>query len=87
MTIQRTQALGLLGILGSLGRLSLNTVLSPDWGPPGSPNYLGYETINASGRRPSRWCFAATPASPDVTLYGRCGWAAWASISWWAACF
>lgn len=46
MTISRTQALGFLGILGSLGWLSLNTVLSPDWGPPGSPNYLGYETTN-----------------------------------------
>jgi hypothetical protein len=38
--------LGLLGILGSLGWLSLNTVLSPDWGPPGTSRYLGYETIN-----------------------------------------
>ena len=46
MTIQRAQGLGLLGILGNLGWLSLNTIFSPDWGPPGSPNYLGYETIN-----------------------------------------
>jgi hypothetical protein len=46
MTIQRAQGLGLLGILGSLGWLSLNTVFSPDWGPPGTSRYLGYETIN-----------------------------------------
>lgn len=44
--MQRTQVLGLLGVVGSLGWLSLNTILSPDWGPPGSPDYLGYETIN-----------------------------------------
>jgi hypothetical protein len=46
MSIQRSRILGLLGVLGSLGWLSLNTFLSPDWGPPGSSNYLGYETIN-----------------------------------------
>jgi hypothetical protein len=46
MNLQRPQLLGLLGLAGSMGWLSLNTVLSPDWGPPGSPNYLGYETIN-----------------------------------------
>lgn len=43
---QRSQVLGLLGVLGSLFWLSLNTVLSPEWGPPGSSDYLGYETIN-----------------------------------------
>jgi hypothetical protein len=37
---------GVLGVLGSLVWLSLNTVLSPDWGPPGSANYLGYQTVN-----------------------------------------
>jgi hypothetical protein len=46
MNAQRNQVLGLLGVLGSLLWLSLNTVLSPDWGPPGSTNYLGYETVN-----------------------------------------
>jgi hypothetical protein len=46
MNILRPQWLGLLGVLGSLLWLSLNTVLSPDWGPPGSRNYLGYETIS-----------------------------------------
>jgi hypothetical protein len=46
MPINRTQTLGLLGLLGSLLWLGLNTVLSPDWGPPGSANYLGYETIS-----------------------------------------
>jgi hypothetical protein len=40
------QVLGVLGVLGSLFWLSLNTVLSPDWGPPGSANYLGYQTVN-----------------------------------------
>lgn len=37
---------GAIGIAGSLFWLALNTVLSPDWGPPGSGSYLGYETIN-----------------------------------------
>jgi hypothetical protein len=49
MNTQRLQVLGLLGILGILGSLgwaSLNTVFSPDWGPPGTSRYLGYETIN-----------------------------------------
>jgi hypothetical protein len=46
VNIQRPQWLGLLGILGSLLWLSLNTVLSPEWGPPGSRNYLGYETVS-----------------------------------------
>jgi hypothetical protein len=46
VNFHRPQWLALLGILGSLLWLSLNTVLSPDWGPPGSSNYLGYETIN-----------------------------------------
>jgi hypothetical protein len=46
MNIRRAQVLGLLGILGSLMWLSLNTVFSPEWGPPGTSRYLGYETIN-----------------------------------------
>jgi hypothetical protein len=36
----------MLGLLGSLLWLGLNTFLSPEWGPPGSTDYLGYETIN-----------------------------------------
>jgi hypothetical protein len=43
---RRASLLGLFGLAGSLLWLSLTTVLSPDWGPPGSANYLGYETIN-----------------------------------------
>src|SRR3972149_6715537 len=43
MSPQRARLLGLAGILGGLFWLSLNTVLSPDWGPPGSSNYLGSE--------------------------------------------
>jgi hypothetical protein len=46
MNIQRAPVLGLLGILGSLLWLGLNTVFSPDWGPPGTSSYLDYETIN-----------------------------------------
>jgi hypothetical protein len=46
MTTQPRAVLGALGILGSLLWLSLNTFLSPDWGPPGSDRYLGYETVN-----------------------------------------
>ncbi len=46
MNLQCVNGLGLLGLLGSLLWLGLNTFLSPDWGPPGSANYLGYETIN-----------------------------------------
>ena len=46
MSIQRARLLGLVGILGGLFWLALNTVLSPDWGPPGSSSYLGYETIS-----------------------------------------
>lgn len=46
MPINRIQVLGLLGLLGSLLWLGLNTFLSPEWGPPGSSDYLGYETIN-----------------------------------------
>jgi hypothetical protein len=46
MSLQRNQILGGLGILGSLFWLSLNTILAPDWGPPGSTRYLGYETAN-----------------------------------------
>jgi hypothetical protein len=40
------QVLGLFGVMGSLFWLSLNTIFSPDFGFPGSANYLGYETIN-----------------------------------------
>ncbi|MEP7356384.1 MAG: hypothetical protein ABI847_04040 [Anaerolineales bacterium] len=40
------QLLGVLGVLGSLLWLSLNTLLSPDFGYPGSTDYLGYQTIN-----------------------------------------
>jgi hypothetical protein len=46
MSLQRHQILGGLGILGSLFWLSLNTLLSPDWGPPGSARYVSYETTN-----------------------------------------
>ena len=46
MLTNRTRALGLLGVLGSLLWLGLNTVLSPDWGPPGSTDYLGYQTVS-----------------------------------------
>ena len=55
MSLTRPRVLGLIGIAGSVVWLALNTVLSPDWGPPGSGNYLGYETINRL------WapCFAA----------------------------
>ena len=47
--------LGLLGLLGAVAWLAINTVLSPEWGPPGSSRYLGYETVNRL------WgpCFAA----------------------------
>ena len=45
-TLQRAQILGVLGVLGSLFWLGLNTLLSPDWGPPGSARYLGYEAVN-----------------------------------------
>jgi hypothetical protein len=43
---RHTSLLGFFGLAGSLLWLSLTTVLSPDWGPPGTANYLGYETIN-----------------------------------------
>lgn len=46
MTTARPRILGVIGLAGALFWLALNTVLSPDWGPPGSGNYLGYETIN-----------------------------------------
>lgn len=46
MPTPRVILLGWLGGLGSLLWLGLNSVLSPDWGPPGSTSYLGYETIN-----------------------------------------
>jgi hypothetical protein len=46
MTRPGPQLLGVLGLLGSLFWLSLSTFLSPDWGPPGSTNYLGYETLS-----------------------------------------
>jgi len=46
MNQQRAQGLGLLGVVGSLMWLSLNTVFSPEWGPPGSSDYLSYETVN-----------------------------------------
>ncbi|MCC7361676.1 MAG: hypothetical protein IT317_19485 [Anaerolineales bacterium] len=50
-----TRVLGVVGFVGAAAWLALNTVLSPEWGPPGSGNYLGYETINRL------WgpCFAA----------------------------
>ncbi len=41
-----SRLLGVIGLAGALFWLALGTVLSPDWGPPGSGNYLGYETIN-----------------------------------------
>ncbi len=44
--MQRARLLGGLGLVGSLFWLALGTVLAPDWGPPGSRNYLSYETIN-----------------------------------------
>ena len=40
------QLLGILGVLGSLFWLSLNTIFSPDFGYPGSADYLGYQTVN-----------------------------------------
>ena len=46
MTVSRSLVLGGLGSLGALFWLCLNTILAPDWGPPGSPRYLGYETAN-----------------------------------------
>ncbi len=46
MKTVRAQILGILGIIGSLFWLSLNTIFSPDFGFPGSADYLGYETIS-----------------------------------------
>jgi hypothetical protein len=46
MKVVKAQVLGILGILGSLLWLSLNTIFSPDFGYPGSADYLGYQTIN-----------------------------------------
>ena len=46
MNTRGAQFLGLLGVLGSLFWLSLNTIFSPDFGFPGSADYLGYQTIN-----------------------------------------
>jgi hypothetical protein len=46
MNTRIIRLLGGLGILGSLFWLSLNTILAPDWGPPGSTRYLGYEAVN-----------------------------------------
>jgi len=81
MSIQRARVLGVIGIVGSLLWLALGTVLAPDWGPPGSRNYLSYETINRL------WgpCFAAMLAGyvglfARYPLPGRLGWAARAGI-------
>ena len=46
MTMTRPQVLGGAGLLGALFWLSLNTVLSPEWGPPGTTRYLSYEAAN-----------------------------------------
>jgi hypothetical protein len=46
MNMTRQQILGAAGLLGALFWLSLNTVLSPEWGPPGTTRYLSYEAAN-----------------------------------------
>ena len=46
MKTTRAQWLGLLGVVGSLAWLSLNTLFSPEFGYPGTANYLGYQTIS-----------------------------------------
>jgi hypothetical protein len=46
MKLNHVQLLGVLGVLGSLFWLSLNTIFSPEWGLPGSANYIGYQNVN-----------------------------------------